>query len=70
MPTELVTVNPPEHPLPALTTFELASYRRDLEEAIAFLGRQDPVPPARADLQAQLDQVIAEQDDRARIAHA
>jgi hypothetical protein len=24
----------------------------------------------RADLQAQLDQVIAEQDDRARIAHA
>jgi hypothetical protein len=70
MPTELVTVEPPMHPLPALTTFELAGYRRDLEKAIAFFDRQEPVPPVRADLQAQLDQVIAEQGDRARIARA
>jgi hypothetical protein len=70
MPIELVTVNQPKHPLHALTTYELAGYRRDLDKAIAFLDRQDPVPPVRADLQAQLDQVIAEQDDRARIARA
>jgi hypothetical protein len=34
---------------------------------IAFLGKQDPVPPIRADLQAALGRVLAEQDDRARI---
>jgi hypothetical protein len=32
--------------------------------------KQDPVPAIRADLQAALDGVIAEQDDRARIAAA
>ena len=68
MPTEPVTVEPPEHPLHALTTYELTYYRRRLENAIAFLGKQDPVPAIRADLQAALDGVIAEQDDRARIA--
>lgn len=58
----------PEHPLHALTTYELAYYRRRLENAIAFLGKQDPVPALRADLQAALDGVIGEQDERARIA--
>jgi hypothetical protein len=62
------TVDQPEHPLHALTTYELAYYRRRLEDAIAFLGKQDPVPAIRADIQAPLDRVIAEQDDRARIA--
>lgn len=70
MPTEPVTVEPPEHPLPALTTFELRDFRRDLERAIAFFDRQDPVPPARARLQARLDDVLAEQDERARLARA
>lgn len=56
------------HPVTALTTSELAYYRRRLENAIAFLGKQDPVPAIRADLQAALDKVIAEQDDRAKIA--
>jgi hypothetical protein len=46
----------------------LAYYRRRLENAIAFLDKQDPVPPIRADLRAALEGVIAEQDDRARIA--
>jgi hypothetical protein len=68
--TEPVTVEQPKHPLHALATFELRDYRRQLESAIAFLGRQDPVPPVQADLQARLDAVLAEQDDRARIAHA
>ena len=68
MPAEPVTVDQPKHPLHAMTTFELRDYRRQLENAIAFFDRQDPVPPARRRLQARLDDVIAEQDDRARLA--
>jgi hypothetical protein len=65
-----VAVDPPKHPLPALTTYELRDYRRQLEQAVAFFDRQDPVPPARHRLQAALDLVLAEQDDRARLARA
>lgn len=65
----LVTAEP-EHPLHQLTTFELRDYRRQLESAVAFFDRQDPVPPAGDRLQARLDEVIAEQEERARIAHA
>jgi hypothetical protein len=61
-------VDTPRHPLHALTTYELTYYRRRLENAIAYLGKQDPVPPIRATLQTALDKVITEQDDRARIA--
>jgi hypothetical protein len=68
MATDPVTVQQPRHPLYALTTYELAGYRRQLESAIALFGKTDPVPPARGDLQARLDAVIAEQDDRARLA--
>ena len=60
-------IDTPKHPLHALTTYELAYYRRRLENALAFLDKQDPIPPIRADLQAALDKVIGEQDDRARI---
>ena len=70
MPAEPVTVEQPKHPLDAMTTFELRDYRRQLEGAIAFFDRQDPVPPARRRLQARLDDVTAEQDDRARLARA
>jgi hypothetical protein len=68
MPAEPQTVDQPKHPLPAMTTYELRDYRRQLESAVAFFDRQTPVPPARDRLQARLDDVIAEQDDRARIA--
>jgi hypothetical protein len=61
-------VDQPKHPLNALTTYELRDYRRDLESAIAFFDRQTPVPAARDQLQATLDDVIAEQDDRTRLA--
>jgi hypothetical protein len=61
-------VEKPKHPLHALTTYELTYYRRRLENALAFLDKQDPVPAVRSDLQTALDGVIAEQDDRARIA--
>jgi hypothetical protein len=65
---QIPAVDQPKHPLHALTTYELTYYRRRLENAIAFLDKQDPVPPVRGDLQAALDGVLAEQDDRARIA--
>jgi hypothetical protein len=67
---QTATVDQPKHPLHALTTYELAYYRRRLENAIAFLGKQDPVPPIRADIQTALDRVIAEQQDRQRLASA
>jgi hypothetical protein len=57
-------------PLHAMTTYELRDYRHDLEQAIAFFDRQAPVPPASAQLRARLDAVLAEQDERARLARA
>ena len=54
-PADSVTVEQPKHALHALTTFELRDYRRQLERAIAFFDGEDPVPPARAVLQARLD---------------
>ena len=65
---EAVAVAPPKHAMHALTTFELRDYRRQLENAIAFFDRKDPAPPARSGLQARLDEVIAEQGDRQRLA--
>jgi hypothetical protein len=65
---QIPAVDQPEHPLHALTTYELKYYRHRLENAIAFLDKQDPVPPIRGDLQTALDGVLAEQDERARIA--
>ena len=70
MTTQHITVDPPKHPLQALTTYELRDYRRELERAIAFFDRQPSVPPVRAGLQARLDDVVAEQDERARLARA
>ena len=67
MPTDPVVAQP-KHPLPAMTTFELRDYRRQLESAIAYFDRQAPVPPARDRLQAKLSEVLVEQDQRARIA--
>ena len=72
MPATIASAQPPDvdtpkHPLHALTTYELAYYRRRLENALAFLDKQDPVPAIRADLQAALDGVITEQQDRARL---
>jgi hypothetical protein len=64
------SVTQPGHPLHALTTFELTGYRRQLEHAIVFFDAQDPVPPVRADLQAALDDVMTEQDDRTKISRA
>jgi hypothetical protein len=69
-PAEPMVVTPPQHPMRALTTYELRDYRRQLENAIAFSDMKDPVPPARGGLQDRLDEVIAEQEDRKRLADA
>jgi hypothetical protein len=53
-----------------MTTYELRDYRHQLERAIAFSDEQNPVPPVRHDLQARLDDALAEQDARVRLAHA
>ena len=63
-----VTVDEPKYRLTQLATFELRDYRKQLEGAIAFFDKQEPVPPARARLQERLDAVLAEEDERARPA--
>jgi hypothetical protein len=68
MTTEPGSVEKPKHPLHALTTYELASQRRELERSIAFFNTTNPVPSARPDLQTRLDAVIAEQEARTRLA--
>jgi hypothetical protein len=57
----------PKHTLSALTTFELARYRRELEHAIKTLPETVEV---RELLQQRLAEVVAEVDDRARSARA
>jgi hypothetical protein len=70
MTGEPATVEPPKHPLHQLATFELRDYQRQLESAIAFFDTKDPVPAARNVLQAKLDEVLAEQAERTRLARA
>jgi hypothetical protein len=48
-----------------MTTFELQRYRRELEHAIEVI---DAIAPVQADLRRKLDAVIAEQEQRAKIA--
>jgi hypothetical protein len=61
MTAEPVTVDPPRHPLPELTTYELSRYRRELEYALKALPGHAPV---RGQLQQRLADVIAEQRSR------
>ena len=67
MPAEPAAVNPPRHPLYALTTYELKDRRRELERAIKGIAADAPI---QADVRRALDAVIAEQEDRARPARA
>jgi hypothetical protein len=66
MPAEPVIVDQPKHPLPAMTTFELRDYRKQLEHALndGVIGHA----PVAARLREQLDAVLAEQESRARLA--
>ncbi len=53
-----------------LRTFELSDYRRRLETAIVLGSTHESATAVRAVLQARLRDVLAEQDDRTRIALA
>jgi hypothetical protein len=64
MPAEAMTAEP-KHPVSELTTYELARYRRELQHALKTL----PVAASvRGLLRQRLDAVLAEVDERARIA--
>jgi hypothetical protein len=65
MSTEPVTVPQPRHPLHALTTYELARFRRELEHALTVLPQHAAV---REPLQGKLAEVLAEQHSRTKIA--
>jgi hypothetical protein len=69
-PAEPAAVDQPKHPLPQLTTFELRDYRHRLESAIASFSKNNPALPAHDQLQGALDDVIAEEQDRKRLADA
>jgi hypothetical protein len=64
MTAEPATVPQPGHPIPALTTFELRNYRRDLEHALTTVPEHTPVCGL---LQDKLTEVLAEQESRAKI---
>jgi hypothetical protein len=61
-------VDEPKHPLAQLTTYELAAYRRQLQSAVAFFEKTEA--PVLARLRDKLTQVVAEQEDRARLGRA
>ena len=56
-----------QHPLYAMTTYELRDRRRELEEAIKT---DDPDAAIREDLIMDLAAVLAEEDQRASIRRA
>ena len=67
VPAGPVTVESPEHPLHALTTYELSRYRRELEHALKALPEHAAV---RELLRTKLAGVLAEQESRVAIAAA
>lgn len=67
VPAGPATVEPPEHPLHALATYELSRYRRQLEHALKALPEHAAV---RELLREKLAEVLAEQESRVVIADA
>ena len=65
MTAEPATVPQPQHPVPALTTFELSNYRRELERALTTLPGH---AATRELLQDRLAEVLGEQESRAMIS--
>lgn len=57
----------PKYPLHQLTTYELRDRGRELDRAIKGIPADAPV---QAILKSQLDAVLAEQEDRARLTRA
>jgi hypothetical protein len=62
------TVHVPPHPVPALTTYELRDYRKQLEHALGdhVIGRA----PIAARLRETLAEVLAEEQSRVRLQQA
>jgi hypothetical protein len=56
------------HPIPQMTTYELRDLREALQERLAT-PTMPPYSRSREELQQDLAEVIAEQDERARIRH-
>jgi hypothetical protein len=67
---QLPEVGQPKHPMHALTTYELRDHRRELERAIAFYDKHHPAAPVLASLRTRLDDVLAEEESRKRLADA
>jgi hypothetical protein len=67
VPAGPLIIEPPEHPLHALTTYELSRYRRELEHALKALPQHAAV---RELLSGNLTEVLAEQESRVVIAEA
>ena len=65
-PDQPPPVDEPKHPLAQLTTSELITYQRQLQAAVAFFEKTQA--PVLARLRDKLAQVVAEQEDRARLA--
>jgi hypothetical protein len=65
MTPEFATIRQPEHPVYALTTYELTGYRRELEKTLAALPEH---APASEPVRRLLAEVLAEQADRMKIA--
>jgi hypothetical protein len=57
-----MTPDPPPHRLSALTTYELARHRRELEHALTAIPGA-----ARTLLRTRLAEVLAEQESRTRL---
>jgi hypothetical protein len=64
---EPATVQTPGHPVHALTTYELARYRRELEHALKTLPGHAEI---RALLQQRLADVLDEQQARTQLQEA
>ena len=60
-------IEPLKHALHALTTNELKARRRELIRAIKGISADAPI---QADLRRWLNEVIAEEEDRARVTDA
>ena len=65
MTPEFATIRQPEHPVYALTTYELPGYRRKLEKTLTALPEH---APASELVRRLLAEVLAEQADRIEIA--
>jgi hypothetical protein len=61
-----MAIEQPPHPMHSLMTYELKSYRRELEHSLKTIPEHAQVSEL---LQQRLAEVLAEQDSRNRLQH-